>query len=259
MIRPIVSNLHARSVALVRQFNVNIEMIVLGWVAIASLASGLRIAFAATAIDSFVAMAVTAMPYVLVVGAPVASLLLALRWFPSGQLLAQPEIRLSRFGKWRDLDCVTPRSLPFYGATGLMASLLLGMLINIPVRTFEFLTAIPALGGYAPGWLASLYALMLLDVVILTSLYAIAFVMALRHVPWFPRFLALVWGIDLMAQTLIADIMGSVPMVPASVEHALGALLEGNLKKVLISIALWMPYLLLSRRVNLTYRHRVPA
>jgi len=30
-------------------------------------------------------------------------------------------------------------------------------------------------------------------------------------------------------------------------------------KKALISIAIWLPYLLLSRRVNLTYRLRVPA
>ena len=31
------------------------------------------------------------------------------------------------------------------------------------------------------------------------------------------------------------------------------------MKKVLISMALWLPYLLLSTRVNVTYRHRVPA
>jgi hypothetical protein len=36
-------------------------------------------------------------------------------------------------------------------------------------------------------------------------------------------------------------------------------MLTGNVKKVLISMALWLPYLLLSTRVNVTYRHRVPA
>ena len=35
--------------------------------------------------------------------------------------------------------------------------------------------------------------------------------------------------------------------------------LEGNVKKVLISMALWLPYLLLSTRVNVTYRRRVPG
>jgi hypothetical protein len=43
------------------------------------------------------------------------------------------------------------------------------------------------------------------------------------------------------------------------VASALHTLLEGNVKKVLISMALWLPYLLLSTRVNVTYRHRVPA
>jgi hypothetical protein len=47
--------------------------------------------------------------------------------------------------------------------------------------------------------------------------------------------------------------------LPPQVGHALGELLEGNVKKVLISAALWSPYLLLSRRVNLTYRCRVPS
>jgi hypothetical protein len=40
---------------------------------------------------------------------------------------------------------------------------------------------------------------------------------------------------------------------------ALHSMLEGNVKKVLISMALWLPYLLLSTRVNVTYRHRIPA
>lgn len=257
--RLFVDRLHMKSVALVRQFNANMEGIVLVWVALAGFACGLRLVSAARSIHDPVATFAAALPYVLVVGAPIASLLLALRWFPAGGLLAQPEIRLARFGRWRQLDCVTARSYPFYGATGLMASLLLGILLNIPIRTLEFLAAIPAPTAQAPAWFASLYALMMADVVVLTSLYAVAFVMALRHVPWFPRFLAMVWGLDLVAQILIADMMGTTPGLPADVAHALGALLEGNVKKVLISMTLWLPYLLLSRRVNLTYRSRIPA
>ena len=38
---------------------------------------------------------------------------------------------------------------------------------------------------------------------------------------------------------------------------ALTTMLTGNVKKTLISVALWLPYLLLSTRVNVTYRHRV--
>lgn len=251
--------LYARSVTLVGQLHVNIRMIVLGWVALAGALCGLRIGDPATAVQSGAGALETALPYLLVIGAPVASLFLALRWFPSGTLLAQPEIRLARFGAWRAVDCVTQRSLPLFGATGLMASLLIGMLLNIPIRTVEFLMAMPALGGAAPAWLTSLYMLMLADVVVLTSLYAIAFVMALRHVPWFPRFLALVWAFDLCAQTSIAKLMASVDHVPPAVNAALEGLLTGNEKKALVSIAIWLPYLLLSRRVNLTYRSRVPA
>ena len=85
------------------------------------------------------------------------------------------------------------------------------------------------------------------------------FVAALRHVPLFPRLLAAIWGMDILMQTLIARAMGSIADLPPAVAVALHELLEGNLKKVLISMALWTPYLLLSRRVNLTYRSRVPA
>ena len=40
---------------------------------------------------------------------------------------------------------------------------------------------------------------------------------------------------------------------------AIAPLLESNLKKAFISIVVWMPYLLLSERVNVTYRWRQPA
>ena len=53
--------------------------------------------------------------------------------------------------------------------------------------------------------------------------------------------------------------VAGMPGLPADVAAALQPLLEGNVMKVLISIVLWLPYLLLSKRVNVTYRHRVPA
>ena len=46
--------------------------------------------------------------------------------------------------------------------------------------------------------------------------------------------------------------------VPPLVASALHDLLDGNTKKVLISVFLWLPYLLLSRRVNVTFRNRIP-
>ena len=60
-------------------------------------------------------------------------------------------------------------------------------------------------------------------------------------------------------QMLTAKFVAGAPGLPVDVATALCSLLDGNVKKVMISVALWLPYLLLSTRVNVTYRNRVPA
>ena len=85
-----------------------------------------------------------------------------------------------------------------------------------------------------------------------------AFVAALRRVPSFPRLLAGIWVLDLALQGLTARMVAAEPGLPEKVAHALQGLLTGNVWKVLISIGIWLPYLLLSKRVNVTFRHRVP-
>jgi hypothetical protein len=248
-----------RTETLVVQLESGLPRLMLAWTIVVSFACGVRVAFSATPVHGGAGSIGSLLPYFLVVGAPVASLMLALRWFPASRRFVQPATRLARFGRWRPVGAGEARALPLYGATGLMASLLLGMLLNVPIRTLEFLAAIPAMGDSAPHWFGVLFGLMLLDVVLLSSLYAIAFVAALRHVPLFPRLLGAIWGIDLLMQILISRAMIAVPGVPGDVAGALYMLLDGNVKKVMISVALWLPYLLLSRRVNLTYRHRVPG
>ena len=99
---------------------------------------------------------------------------------------------------------------------------------------------------------------MTLDVVLFTSLYMVAFVAALRRAPLFPRLLVAIWFGDVAMQLVTAQLVSSTNL-PPTVAEALRALLDGNVKKVLISMALWLPYLFLSTRVNVTYRHRVPA
>jgi hypothetical protein len=259
IVTAISARLHQKSVALVRGLSINMPAMLFGWVAVASFACGLRASFPATPSDGGVERFAALLPYVLVVGVPVAAIMLALHWFPTDRLFAQPDIRLARYGKWRPLDCLSARNLPMFGATGLMASLLLGMVMSIPMRTMEFLLAVPALGSHAPSWFSTLFAAMVMDVVIVSSLYGIAFVMALRHVPWFPRFLLMAWGVDILAQLGIAQVVAGTQGLPAGVATSLQALLDGNLKKVLVSAALWLPYLLVSDRVNLTYRQRVRA
>jgi hypothetical protein len=46
-------------------------------------------------------------PYILVVGAPLLSMGLALVWFRDGHLLPQPTTRLAIAGKWRSVDRAT--------------------------------------------------------------------------------------------------------------------------------------------------------
>lgn len=255
----IQARLSARAAAAVAAVDAGLPRIMLFWVIGASLLCGLRGAFPAMPVPGMAAKLLALAPYALVVAAPVASLMLALGWFREGARFAQPRFRLARYGRWRQIGAVEASALPLYGATGLMASLLIGMLLNVPVRTIEFLAAVPALAPGGPGWFQALFALMLADLVIFSSLYTIAFAAALRHVPLFPRLLVAIWGLDLMMQLLIAKIMAGMADLPPPVGHALGELLEGNVKKVLISAALWSPYLLLSARVNLTYRHRIPS
>ena len=249
--------MNQKSIALIGGLHRNLRNIAVGWILAMSFASGLRLTFSATHLDFGWPAAVAILPYFLVIAAPVAVLFLLLRIFPANGLFAQPEIRLARYGKWRDLNCLEANSHPLFGTTGMMASLVIGMLINVPFRSIEFLMGIPSLGSHPPQWFSELFALMAADLVIMNCLYIAAFVMAIRHVPWFPRFLLLVWGLDVCSQLAIAQMVAATPNVPVAVETALSELLTGNLQKVMISAAIWLPYLILSDRVNLTYRRRV--
>jgi hypothetical protein len=133
------------------------------------------------------------------------------------------------------------------------------MMLNVPVRAIEYLVAMPPLPAPAPHWLSTLHFAMTFDVVLFGCLYMVAFVAALRRVPLFPRLLVAIWLGDLAMQLFTASLVSSAGDVPPRVVVALHSMLEGNVKKVLISMALWLPYLLLSTRVNVTYRHRIPA
>lgn len=201
----------------------------------------------------------TFMPYILLVGAPLVSMGLALIWFRQGDELPQPVYRFAIAGRWRNVSANEARRHSLYGSSGIMVSLLVGMLLNVPVRSLEYLAAMPALAGHVPEWLSTLRLMMTLDVVLLSSLYTIAFVAALRRVPLFPRLLAAIWLVDITMQLGIARAVAGTEGLPVTVADALHTLLDGNVKKVLISLCLWLPYLLLSKRVNVTFRHRVEA
>jgi len=256
MITALSQRLYAKSATLLVSLETRLDRILMGWLLFAGLISALRIAFAPVQNGPVEFGAV--LPYVLLILAPFVTTLLALRWFRDADRMEQPTTRLAIVGRWRSVGSVEARGHALYGTSGIMVSLMVGMMLNVPVRALEFFAVMPPVPSSAPHWLLTLRFAMTLDVVIFSCLYMVAFVAALRRVPLFPRLLAAIWIADLAMQLGIAQMVGREAL-PAGVGDALGALLAGNTKKVLISVALWLPYLLLSKRVNVTYRQRVPA
>ncbi len=247
----------ARSATLLLAIDNRLDRILKYWLLLAGLLSAARIAFTP---HPFVAAGFsTFTSYMLLVVAPFASTLLALRWFRDGHRQAQPAIRLARVGSWRPLTRFEAERHSLYGPTGYLLSLLVGIMLNVPVRAAEYLAAMPPIPEASPEWLSALHFAMTFDVVLFSSLYMVAFVAALRRVPLFPRLLVAIWIGDLAMQLFTAELVTHAGYVPAEVARELHGLLDGNVKKVLISMTLWLPYLLLSTRVNVTYRHRIPA
>jgi hypothetical protein len=248
--------LRAKSAALLTSIEGGLPQMMTAWFVVAFLASVIRIAVSPIKAAPDVT---TILPYLLLVGAPLVSMGLALIWFRNGDSLPQPATRLAILGRWRSVTSAEARRHSLYGSCGIMVSLLVGMLLNVPVRALEYLAAMPALSGQVPQWLSTLHIAMTLDVLLLSSLYTIAFVAALRRVPLFPRLLAAIWAVDIAMQLCIASVLAGTEGLPPQVADALRTLLDGNVKKVLISVTLWLPYLLMSKRVNVTFRHRVEA
>lgn len=255
----LAAGLHRRSRALVAFLDVRMEALIVGWIGVVAGLGLTKVAFSPLAAGSLGAFAITLLPYLLIAFAPIAGYRIAAGSFPRGLLSAQPSLRLCRYGAWQRLDPVAARQNVAFGPTGFMASLLTGILLNVPFRSFEFILALPAIGPAAPGWAQTLMIAMTLDVVVMNFFYMVCFVMALRAVPLFPRMLLFAWSADLALQFAIADTVGHTPGLPATVGAALQSLLHGNLQKVLVSAFIWLPYLILSDRVNVTFRQRVRA
>ena len=231
--------LQSRSAALLLTLEGGLPRLGALWLALIVAASGLRLATspfdgrpAWTSILSFILLAI----------APIGSALLALGWFATRDTRRVPSA-VSRH--------------PLYGPSGMMVSLLVGLLINVPLRAGEYLAAMPAFGGSVPPWLATLHFVLTLDVVLFVSLYTIAFVAALKRSSAFPPLLMLIWLADVAMQIGIGQAVAVAGGLPVAAEAALQRLLDGNLIKVLMSTALWAPYLLLSSRVSITYRHQL--
>lgn len=253
------AELHRRSRKLVAFLDVRMETLIVGWIGAAVALGGLKVAFSPLPLQGMQGGLVTLLPYLLVALAPIAGYRLASGSFPRGLLSAQPLMRLCWWGSWRKLDTLAVRQNPHFGPAGLMASLIVGILLNVPLRTFEFILAVPAIAPGAPQWAQALLLAMTVDLVVMNFFYMVCFVMALRSIPLFPRMLLFAWFIDILMQLAIADYLSGMAHLPDSVGAALFNLLQGNIQKILISVAIWLPYLIVSERVNITFRHRVRA
>jgi hypothetical protein len=235
------------------------EIAILVWLVVFTTAWSVRTAFALTPIRGPFDFAEIFLPYALAALAPTAGYRIAMAAFPGGVLSAQPGLRLARYGRWRAIGPLNARAPPAFGPYGFMTSLLIGMLLIVAIRSFEFLIAVPAMNHHAPEWGVRIFQIMAFDVLAMNFLYAVCFVMALRSIPLFPRMLLVVWIMDIFLQFTIMTTVTTINGLPSEVTNALKELIRGNVTKILISVAVWLPYLLLSERVNVTYRCREAA
>jgi hypothetical protein len=234
--------------------------IMIGWMVVVALLGAAKIFALGHAIPQSVSLPELPrliLPYGLIALSPLLALYLASRAFPSAEHGTQPSIRLARFGRWQELGPENARRADGYGIEGFLASLVAGLLISILIRLSEYALAMPAIPVRAPAWASALFYVMTLDLVTLSFLYSLCLVMALRGAPLFPRMLVYTWLYDLLMQLLIAKYAVAAGDLPTDIAAVLSSYLDGNLKKVLISVAIWLPYLLVSTRINLTFRHRL--
>lgn len=256
VMRAYFASLSMRAIRLLRALPRKMNAVIMVWLTLILFAGLGKTAVSPTPVHGWADLLEIAVPYMLVALAPVGGYRIALAAFGTRILPAQPAFRLAVYGRWQTLDPLRARSHPAFGPDAFMVSLMIGMLLNIPVRTLEFLAAVPAMNHNAPPWGSTLFQIMAFDVIAMNFLYAVCFVMALRSIPLFPRMLGFAWGIDILMQLAIAQRIAMESGLPPMVATALEDLLGGNVTKVLISVTIWLPYLLLSERVNVTFRAR---
>ncbi|MDG5752286.1 DUF2569 domain-containing protein [Qipengyuania sp. XHP0211] len=228
---------------------------IVGWLALASI----RIALSPSPVANFADFASIFLPYALIALAPPMAFRLAEAAFPENETKWDNRVSLAFVGRWTKVDREAARGHRMFGPVGFMASLLVGMLLNVVIRSAEFLLAVPAITAAGPDWARAIFLAMAFEAIAMNFLYVVCFVMALRTIPLFPRMLALTWAFDIGLQLTTASVVKAQADLPPEVGASLAGLLEGNITKVLISIMIWLPYLLLSDRVNVTYRSRLPG
>lgn len=245
-----------RSVALTSWLGNHLRLLAALWLVIILPILSLKIAASPVALSSVQDVAQIALPYIAVILAPIFGILIGRAAFLN--LRDQPGYRFAWAGRWRAIGRAEAESHPLYGPVGFVTSLMVGMLVGVAVRTAQFVFTVPALNMNAPDWGYTLFVAMSIQLAAVNFFYMVCFIMALKAVPLFPRMLIYVWAVDVISQVAIANAVSDVGL-PAQVAGPLAVVLTGNIETVGLSAILWLPYLMLSDRVNVTFRHRVAA
>ena len=231
-----------------------------GWIALTLLSAGLKLALLIAAHPQLARAELLASlvgTYLLIAAAPVAGFALVNSIFTKGEAAPQPSVRLCRFGQWTSVSANEARFQPGFGMSGLLVSLVAGLMLSISLRLIEYIVAMPAIPAGAPVWALAMFRIMTFDLIFFSFLYSVCLTMALRAAPLFPRMLCYTWLCDLLMQLAIARHTVGAGGLPPEVASALQPYLLVNVKKILISVVIWLPYLILSKRINLTFRLRI--
>lgn len=237
-----------------------ITLLIASWAALVLLGGGLKLLHLITVLPKSATLTTIIpliVPYGLIALAPVAGYALVVRCFATGTIAAQPRLRLAQLGSWNTLSPAEARQRQNFGMSGLLVSLVAGLLLGMVLRLGEYLLAVPAIPRAAPPWALAMFDAMTFDLIYLSFLYSVCIAMALRAAPLFPRMLAYTWLCDVLMQVAIAQHIVGAGGLPGDVAGPMQAFLVANVKKVLISVVIWLPYLLVSNRVNITFRQRV--
>lgn len=237
----------------------NLFGVTVGWLAIVGILTTMRLADPAAPINALGDAWAMMTGYAIIAVAPVLGYLVGVGAARALGRELRVRHRIAILGNWRAVDRETARLRPEFGPYGFLASLVFGLLLNVAIRTFEFYTAVPAMSANAPLWAQTMFGVMAVDLVVTSFFYMTSLALALRLNPLFPRMLFLAWAVDLYMQIFLARRLAMAGGVPDMLNEPIRDLLDGNITKVLIGTVIWLPYLLLSRRVNVTYRLRVPA
>lgn len=228
------------------------------WTGVALLVAAAKVIAAPNPGGSLWVTLTMSLPFLAAAASPVLGYRVASALFPRGKIRSQPGIRLCRYGSWRSAAPAELRQAEGAGPAGFLVSLIVGLMLNVPVRSLEFLTVVPAVNPGDPHWAQVLLMAMTCDVTVMNFAYMACFVMALRGVPLLPRALLVVWALDIGTQIAMAGALAHANL-PQDLVGLLSGYLDGNVKKVMISVFVWLPYLILSDQVNLLFRHRVRA